>query len=84
MTLNFPNPSRIYDARKNQIQFWGHDGTLEVSFLVAGEALNDTVTGGADLLLSAFDTAREKIQAAARRAYAHKRQGAYLIAAGDI
>ncbi|MEK9945383.1 MAG: DUF1488 family protein [Alphaproteobacteria bacterium] len=84
MTLNFPNPSRIYVAKKNQVQFWGHDGTLEVSFLVAGEALNSTSTGGADLFLGAFDTAREKIHAAVRRAYAHKHQGAYHLAAGDI
>ena len=39
MTLNFPNASRSYDARRNLVRFWGYDSALEVSFLVEAGAL---------------------------------------------
>ena len=34
MTLDFPNPSRSYDATERSIRFWGHDGALEVVFFI--------------------------------------------------
>ena len=40
MTLNFPNGSRSYDARRNLIRFWGYDSALEISFFVEVSALN--------------------------------------------
>ena len=88
MALQFLNPSRSYDAKKNQIQFWGHDGTFEISFLVVCAARNKTDQNDADgdesHYLSAFDAALDKIQAAARRAYASNRQSDYVITAEDI
>jgi len=88
MALKFLNPSRSYDAKKNQIQFWGHDGTFEISFLVACATRTKVDPNASDSdesqYLDAFDAALEKIQAAARRAYANKRQSDYFIAAEDI
>jgi hypothetical protein len=39
MDLHFPNPSRSYDPTRQAVQFWGYDHSMEVSFLVAEEAL---------------------------------------------
>jgi hypothetical protein len=39
MRLSFPNPSRSFDASTDRICFWGYDSTIEVSFLVAIDAL---------------------------------------------
>ena len=35
MTINFPNPSRSYDATRRAVRFWGHDSAMEASFFVA-------------------------------------------------
>ena len=32
MALNFPNPSRSYDASRHCVCFWGYDGAREVAF----------------------------------------------------
>jgi hypothetical protein len=29
MALDFPNPSRSYDATLQAVRFWGHDGAME-------------------------------------------------------
>ena len=39
MTLNFPNGSRSYDAKRNLIRFWGYDSALEISFFLEVSAL---------------------------------------------
>ena len=39
MTIAFPNHSRSYDPRHQTVRFWGHDDSLEVTFLVEGDAL---------------------------------------------
>ncbi|MEJ2396510.1 MAG: DUF1488 family protein [Candidatus Thiodiazotropha sp.] len=39
MALNFPNPSRSFDASKNRVTFWGYDSVIEISFSVEGDAL---------------------------------------------
>jgi hypothetical protein len=39
MDLHFPNPSRSYDPTRQAVQFSGYDHSMEVSFLVAEEAL---------------------------------------------
>ena len=31
MTLDFPNESRSYDAKRNLVRFWGYDSALEIS-----------------------------------------------------
>jgi hypothetical protein len=38
MALNFPNPSRFYDATRRAVRFWGHDGALEAAFFMNVDA----------------------------------------------
>ena len=33
-TVNFPNPSRSFDATSNNVRFWGYDRSIEISFLI--------------------------------------------------
>jgi hypothetical protein len=88
MTLNFPNASRSYEARRNQVLFWGYDRTREVSFLVDGAAiakLDSSAKPGEDSMLGAFDRALDRIHAVARLAYARRQpQQAYLLASEDF
>lgn len=58
IALNFPNPSRSFDAAKHCVWFWGYDNAREVTFLV-----NDAVLANLELamgsaepeVLAAFD-----------------------------
>jgi hypothetical protein len=87
MTLNFPNVSRSYDARRHLIRFWGHDSALEISFFVDVGALyklNPQVRNLEAGYLEAFDAARERIHETARKVYSRSRSGAYLLAATDF
>jgi len=87
MTLNFPNGSRSYDARRNLVRFWGYDSALEISFFVEASALcklkpqTRTVEAG---YLEAFDAARDRIHETARKVYSRARKGAYVLAAADF
>jgi hypothetical protein len=89
MTLNFPNGSRSYDARRNLVRFWGHDRAMEVAFLVEVDAfctLSPRATDAEAVCLEAFDGARERIHASARKAYARSRErkDAYVLSAADF
>lgn len=87
MTLNFPNGSRSYDERRRLIRFWGHDSALEISFFVEVAALYKLSPPTQDLeagFLEAFDAARDRIHAAARRVYSRAGKDAYLLAAADF
>ncbi|NIA69786.1 DUF1488 domain-containing protein [Pelagibius litoralis] len=87
MTLNFPNESRSYDARRNVIRFWGYDSALEVSFLVEVNALSkpDPLAGDLEAVyLEAFDAARDRIYDTARKVYARTRDGVCLLSAADF
>ena len=87
MTLNFPNQSRSYDARRNLIRFWGHDSALEISFFVEISALyklNPQTKSAEAGYLEAFDAARPQIHETARKAYSRAYKGAYLLAAADF
>jgi hypothetical protein len=97
VALIFPNASRSYDARRQQVRFWGYDSALEISFFVETAALRklrpqtgDAQTGNAQTgdveagYLEAFDGAREQILDAARKAYTRGRHDAYLLAAADF
>jgi len=89
MTVNFPNPSRSFDATKNRVQFWGYDRTIEISFFVELDALKklcpdmNNVEAG---FLKAFDTARKRIYEVADKAYVRSNKGcyAYSLAAKDF
>ena len=89
MTLNFPNGSRSYDARRNLIRFFwgGDDSALEVSFFVEVSALyrlNPQTRNVEAGYLEAFDAVRDRIHEAARKIYSQARKGAYLLAAEDF
>jgi hypothetical protein len=87
MTLNFPNGSRSYDARRNLIRFWGYDSALEISFFLEVSALcklNPQTSNLEAGYLEAFDAARDRIHETARKVYSRARKGAYLLAAADF
>jgi len=87
LTLNFPNLSRSYDARRRAVCFWGYDSALEITFFVEVEALCKLRRESDDLEachLQSFDDAREEILAAAQKVYARARPGPYLLAAADF
>ena len=80
MMLNFPNPSRSFDATKNRVRFWGYDSAIEVSFFVEEDALQklcpemNPVEAG---FLDAFDAARKRIYEVADRVYRRGDRDAY-------
>ena len=87
MTLMFPNQSRSYDATRRAVRFWGHDSAMEWSFFGTEDALkrvHPALAPGEAGLLDAFDAHRERILAAASRAYAHGRKGSYELGAKDV
>jgi hypothetical protein len=87
MAISFPNVSRSYDTRHRGVRFWGHDDACEVSFIVEGEALSQidrTIAPTEDGFLIAFDGNRERIFAAARKAYSKRGGGFYILAASSF
>jgi hypothetical protein len=88
MTLSFPNPSRSYDSRQRRIRFWGHDDALEVTFFLDESAIFRLAprTQNAEAgILAAFDAARDRIMAAAAKAYVRAQQRHfYTLAATDF
>lgn len=90
MALNFPNPSRDFDTRRDAVRFSGHDGMFEVVFYVAAAALSkarsdghSTATSEAACLAN-FDARRGSVHDAASKAYAAKNQPFYILTAADL
>lgn len=89
MTLNFPNGSRSFDAKSDQVRFWGYDSVMEVAFFLELEALRKLsrqMPHDEPGYLKAFDAARDRIHEAARKAHARARKGNYThyLAASDF
>ena len=87
MTVNFPNVSRSFDARRNVIRFWGYDSALEVSFFLEVGALFKLIPQTRDEeagYLESFDAARDRIHEAARKVYSRAHKGVHLLAAADF
>lgn len=89
MTLDFPNPSRSFDAAKDRVCFWGYDRAMEVTFYVEASVLKKLCPDmGEDEsgFLQAFDSVRKQIQAVAAKVYTHGRKGlyAYILVATDF
>ncbi|CAB3692921.1 DUF1488 domain-containing protein [Trinickia soli] len=82
-TLNFPNPSRTYDASRHCVCFWGYDNSSrEITFLVEDAMLaklNSDMDSGEPALLAAFDRNRDQILALARDLYKSGPQVRYTI-----
>jgi hypothetical protein len=89
MSLNFPNPSRSFDAVRSRVCFWGYDSTIEVSFYVEEDALKrlcPEVIGAESAFLKVFDAALNRIHEAADRVYVRGGKGcyAYSLVAEDF
>ncbi len=87
MKLDFPNPSRSYDADGHRVRFWAHDGALEISFFVETGALNrlspETDRDEAGFLV-AFDLNRARIQRAAAEIYSRYSKDSYTLTASNF
>ncbi|MDQ2079787.1 DUF1488 domain-containing protein [Xanthobacteraceae bacterium Astr-EGSB] len=85
--LQFPNPSRSYDATRHAVRFWGHEGAMEACFFICSESLARLQPGiqpsEADLL-RAFDANRDRIQEIALKVYGRGRRGSYDLVVGDF
>jgi len=87
MSIEFPNPSRSYDAARRVVRFWGHDRSMEASFFMTIDALlriQPDLQPGEAGLLRAFDSNRDRIHATAMRVYARGRKGSYDLNANDF
>lgn len=88
MALDFPNQSRSFDRAGQRIRFWGHDGALEVEFVIELQALLTLLPGTPNVearVLAAFDVARERIMRAADKVYLPRsRKHYYVLTASDF
>jgi hypothetical protein len=87
MTINFPNESRSYDPRHHCVRFWGHDESREVTFQIEEDALTSLDRAAdrtEDGLLLVFDRNRERIVAAACKAYSRRGSGFYALTAASF
>lgn len=85
--IEFPNHSRSYDRTRRAVRFWGYDSAMEASFFVDEGALRrlqpDTrpdETG----FLTAFDSNRDRICAAAAKVYVRGSRGSYYLLAAHF
>jgi hypothetical protein len=87
MALSFPNRSRVYDATRRAVRFWGNDSAMEASFFVNEDALKriqpDMRFDEAGLL-GAFDLNRQRIYATAAKVYGRGHRGSYDLLPDDF
>ena len=82
VVLNFPNPSRVYDASRHCVCFWGYDNAREISFLVDDAMLtklNLDCVSDESSLLATFDRNRDRILELARTLYKGGPRNRYTI-----
>ncbi|MHA6646292.1 DUF1488 family protein [Mesorhizobium sp. A623] len=82
MALSFLNPSRTYDKTRRSVHFTAHDGMFEIRFFVEVAALLSILPGAVKDeagYLKAFDTMRDAIHEAARRAYSSGSTNMYTL-----
>jgi hypothetical protein len=89
MKLDYPNPSRFFDASTSRVCFWGYDSTIEISFFVGTDVLKrlcPDLSGAETEFLQAFDAALNRIHEVADEVYARGSKGtcAYILAAEDF
>jgi hypothetical protein len=85
--LNFPNQSRVFDATRRAVRFWGHDSAMESTFFVTEDALKciqPDMRFDEAALLHAFDANRNAIYAAATKVYKRGRRGSYDLVVADF
>jgi len=85
--IDFPNHSRSYDPTRRAVRFWGHDSAIEASFFINEDALK-RIQPDAHLdesgFLSAFDSNRDLICAAAAKVYVRGSRGSYDLDAANF
>ena len=85
--IDFPNHNRSYDPTRRAVRFWGHDSAIEASFFIDEDALMriqpDTHLDESGFL-SAFDSNRDLICAAAARVYVRGSRGSYDLVAANF
>jgi hypothetical protein len=82
VALNFPNPSRSYDAARHCVFFWGYDDSREITFEVDSatlKGLQPALESDERSFLVAFDEFREKLLEIAKRRYVRGPQNRYSI-----
>lgn len=87
MALNFPNQSRSYSSRPPSVRFWGHDGALEIAFILDVDALSQIspqMSHDESGALQAFDSNRDHINAVAGEVYARTGRHACLLVPSDF
>jgi hypothetical protein len=87
MALDFPNPSRSYDAALHAVRFWGHEGAMEACFFVSRDALQriqPSMRSDEQGLLRAFDLHRELIHTTAAKIYRRQRKALYELMPDDF
>lgn len=87
MTINFPNLSRSYDAKRGVVRFWGYDRSMESAFFLSVDALQKLQPDlrlEEDDVLRAFDSNRERIYAIAAKVYARGHRSSYDVTAADV
>jgi hypothetical protein len=85
--IDFPNHSRSYDQTRRAVRFWGHDSAIEASFFINEEALRrlqPDACPDASGFLSAFDSNRDLICAAAAKIYVRGSKGSYDLVAANF
>ncbi|APG14079.1 hypothetical protein ABIB94_000940 [Bradyrhizobium sp. JR7.2] len=86
--IEFPNFSRSYDRTRHAVRFWGYDSALEASFFIEEDALRRLEPGAHSNnesdFLSAFDSNRDVICAAAARVYVRGSRGSYDLVAANF
>jgi hypothetical protein len=87
MALAFPNASRSYDEGAARVRFWGHDGMMEVAFVLevaALDGLEPRLSHTESNILKAFDTWQDRIQRVAKQVYSRQHRGVQVIVASDF
>jgi hypothetical protein len=82
VALQFPNPSRSYDAARQCVCFWGYDNSREITFQVDDAMLRSLQPdAGSDerSILAAFDQLRGKLLEIARKHYVDGPQNRYKL-----
>ena len=85
--IEFPNYSRSYDRTRHAVRFWGYDSALEASFFVEEDALRrlqPDAHPNESGFLSAFDSNRDAICAAAARVYVRGSRRSYDLVAANF
>ena len=87
MSIEFPNLSGRYDAKRHCVCFWGHDYAREITCLVDEDVLLhvDTRASGDEAgFLNVFDSNRERIFDVARKVYSKRGDAFCMLAVADF